>query len=80
MWLHLYKWAEERRAAAGICEMKIALALAEEEDEMAEAACFSSGLEVDVAIDVWPWLKTKCNEVAAGVGEKLWQSGPNVTS
>ena len=44
MWLHLYKWAEERWAAAGICEMKIALALAEEEDEMAEAACFSSGL------------------------------------
>ena len=33
-----------------------------------------------VAIDVWPWLKTKCNEVAAGVGEKLWQSEPNVTS
>ena len=55
MWLHLYKWAEERRAAASICEMNIALALAEEEDEMAEAACFSSGLEVDVAIDVWPW-------------------------
>ena len=44
MWLHLYKWAEERRAAASICEMNIALALAEEEDEMAEAACFSSGL------------------------------------
>ena len=43
MWLHLYKWAEGRRAAASICEMKIALALAEEEDEMAEAACFSSG-------------------------------------
>ena len=37
-------WAEGRRAAASICEMKIALALAEEEDEMAEAACFSSGL------------------------------------
>ena len=33
-----------------------------------------------VAIDAWPWLKTKCNEVAADVGEKLWQSGPNVTS
>ena len=47
MWLHLYKWAEERRAAAGICEMKIALALAlaEEKDEMAEAACFSSGCD-----------------------------------
>ena len=56
MWLHLYKWAEERRAAACICEMKIALALAlvEEEDEMAEAwfgVCmaflyFLGGLEV----------------------------------
>ena len=44
MWLHLYKWAEGRRAAASICEVNISLALAEEEDEMAEAACFSSGL------------------------------------
>ena len=45
MWLHLYMWAEGRRAAASICEMNISLALAEEEDEMAEAACFSSGCD-----------------------------------
>ena len=63
MWLHLYKWAEGRRAAASICEMK-----------------WQRRLVSRVAIDVWPWLKTKCNEVAADVGEKLWQSEPNVTS
>ena len=51
MWLHLYKWAEERRAAAGICEMKIALA--EEEDEMAEAACFSSGCDYVATYVAW---------------------------
>ena len=53
MWLHLYKWAEERRAAASICEMKIALALAEEEDEMAEAAWFSSGCDYVATYVAW---------------------------